>query len=151
MASGGPGTSKTARLQIFLEFGMHNKIIRETKVDSLVKNGLLRCNWLKALRRFIQFCHFERQREILNNQDSSSLSLLGMTTAKASKIILNIVELLRSPISVLRFRPSEFHVQLSTLHSTGFCEPPDLSRGLDFLRDCQILILKILRSRLNRE
>src|SRR6056297_457512 len=51
---------------------------------------------LKALRRFIQFCHFERQREIFSNQDSSSLSLLGMTTAKASKIILNIVEFLGS-------------------------------------------------------
>src|SRR6056297_904270 len=43
-------------------------------------------------------------------------------------------------------QPSEFHVQLSTLHSSGFCAPPDLKRGLnfllchpkiDFLRDCQ--------------
>src|SRR6056297_3767130 len=71
-----------------------------------------------------------------------------MTAAEASKIILNIVEFLGSPISVLRFRPSEFHVQLSTLHSSGFCAPPDLNRGLnfflchpkiDFLRDCQNL------------
>jgi len=43
-----------------------------------------------------EFCHFERQREIFNKQDSSSLLLLGMTTAKASKIILNILEFLRS-------------------------------------------------------
>jgi len=41
-------------------------------------------------------CHFERQREIFNNQDSSSLSLPGMTAAEASKIILNIVEFLGS-------------------------------------------------------
>jgi len=31
-------------------------------------------------------CHFERQRGIFSNQDSSSLLLLGMTAAKASKI-----------------------------------------------------------------
>src|SRR6056297_767100 len=77
-----------------------------------------------------------------------------MTAEEASKIILNIVEFLGSPISVLRFRPSEFHVQLDTLHFSGFCAPPDLKRGLnfllchpkiDFLRDCQILILKIRR------
>src|SRR6056297_3121733 len=43
-----------------------------------------------------------------------------MTAAEASKIILNIVEFLGNPISVLRFRPSEFHVQLSTLHSSEF-------------------------------
>jgi len=41
-------------------------------------------------------CHFERQREIFSNQDSSSFSLLGMTAAKVSKIILNIVEFLGS-------------------------------------------------------
>ncbi|MBS3758124.1 MAG: hypothetical protein KGY61_05630, partial [Desulfobacterales bacterium] len=34
----------------------------------------------------------------LTNQDSSSLSFLGMTAAKASKIILNIVEFLRSDL-----------------------------------------------------
>ncbi|MBS3759052.1 MAG: hypothetical protein KGY61_10360, partial [Desulfobacterales bacterium] len=68
-------------------------------------------------------CHFEWQREIFNNQDSSSLSFLAMTAAKASKIILNIVEFLGSPISVWRFRPSEFHVQLSTLHSSEFARP----------------------------
>jgi len=43
-------------------------------------------------------CHFERQREILNKQDSSSLSFLGMTAAEASKIILNIVEFLGSDL-----------------------------------------------------
>src|SRR6056297_1578606 len=39
----------------------------------------------------------------------------------------------KSPISVLRFRPPEFHVQLSTLHSSGFCAPPDLRWGLNVL------------------
>src|SRR6056297_682819 len=78
-----------------------------------------------------------------------------MTAAEASKIILNIVEFLGSPISVWRFRSSEFHVQLSTLHSSGFCAPPDLNWGLnfllchpkiDFLRDCQKLEIAQLRS-----
>src|SRR6056297_2145811 len=41
-------------------------------------------------------------------QDSSSLSFLGMTAAEASKIILNIVEFLGSPISVWRCIPRDF-------------------------------------------
>src|SRR6056297_1342405 len=69
-----------------------------SKVDSLVKSDLLRWRTIFAESNSEKrpHCHFERQREILNKQDSSSLSFLGMTAAKASKIILNIVELLRS-------------------------------------------------------
>src|SRR6056297_2990662 len=123
-------------------------------IDGFVKSDLLRWRPIFAESNSEKrpHCHFERQREIFNNQDSSSLSFLGMTAAEASKIILNIVEFLGSPISVWRFRPSEFHVQLSTLHSSGFCAPPDLNWGLnfllchpkiDFLRDCQKCFPKI--------
>jgi len=57
-------------------------------VDGFVKSGLYRSRGIFAVRNSKKHphCHFERQREILNNQDSSSLLLLGMTAAKASKI-----------------------------------------------------------------
>jgi len=75
-----------------IQYGMINKS------DGLVKSGLYRSRGIFAERNSKKHphCHFERQREILNNQDPSSLSFLGMTAAKASKIILNIVEFLRS-------------------------------------------------------
>jgi len=59
-----------------------------------------------------------------------------MTAAKVSKIILNIVEFLGNPISVLRCIPRNLRA-------------PDLNWGLnfflcrpkiDFLRDCQLLM-----------
>src|SRR6056297_3884453 len=67
-------------------------------IDGFVKSGLFRWRGIFAESNSKKHphCHFERQREILNNQDSSSLSFLGMTAAKASKIISNIVEFLRS-------------------------------------------------------
>src|SRR6056297_3194292 len=66
--------------------------------DGFVKSDLLRWRPIFAESNSEKrpHCHFERQREILNNQDSSSLSFLGMTAAEASKTILNIVEFLGS-------------------------------------------------------
>ncbi|MBS3757221.1 MAG: hypothetical protein KGY61_01005 [Desulfobacterales bacterium] len=55
--------------------------ILKTKLDGFVKSGLFRRGGIFAESNSKKHphCHFERQREILNNQDSSSLSLLGMT------------------------------------------------------------------------
>ncbi|MBS3757545.1 MAG: hypothetical protein KGY61_02670, partial [Desulfobacterales bacterium] len=68
------------------------------KFDTLVKSGLFRRGGIFAESNSKKHphCHFGRQREIFSNQDFSSLSLLGMTAAKASKIIVNIVEFLGS-------------------------------------------------------
>jgi len=68
------------------------------KTDGFVKSDLLRWRTIFAENNSEKppHCHFERQREIFNKQDSSSLSFLGMTAAEASKIILNIVEFLGS-------------------------------------------------------
>jgi len=50
-------------------------------IDGFVKSDLLRWRPIFAESNSEKrpHCHFERQREIFNKQDSSSLSLVGMT------------------------------------------------------------------------
>jgi len=55
--------------------------MRRGRLDGFVKSDLLRWRPIFAESNSEKrpHCHFERQREIFNKQDSSSLSLVGMT------------------------------------------------------------------------
>src|SRR6056297_1532308 len=96
--------------------------------DGFVKSDLLRWRTIFAESNSEKrpHCHFERQREIFNNQDSSSLSFLAMTAAEASKIILNIVEFLGSSLCrrpfpmILQLREIQHQADRLAFHSAYY-------------------------------
>jgi len=64
---------------LFLSFG--NGFVKKYNFNGFVKSDLFRwCGiFAESNSEKRPHCHFERQREIFNKQDSSSLLLLGMT------------------------------------------------------------------------
>jgi hypothetical protein len=70
--------------------------------DGFVKSDLFRRGGIFAEKNSEKgsYCHFERQQEILNAQDCSSLSFLEMTYWQLFKIIEYIIESFGSPLMV---------------------------------------------------